>query len=104
MRQLYGKIEGPFLIDKDLEMHGMITVSALVRGGVRFILLGMVTGDLTVERGACAIIHGTVNGVVINHGGHVEIFGAVDAVADRSPQAVTVIDPAARVKGLQWTR
>ena len=102
MRKLDGKIEGPFSIDEDLAMHGMITVSALVRSGVKFILHGMITGDLTVEPGARVIIHGAVNGVVINDGGRVEIFGIVDAVVDRSPQAVTVIDPAAQIKGQQW--
>ena len=99
MRKLDGKIEGPFCIEEDTAMHGMITVGAVVRGGVKLVLHGMVTGDLMVESNARVVIHGMVNGVVINDGGRVEIFGTVDAVADRSPDAITIIDPVAHVRG-----
>ena len=44
------------------------------------VLHGMITGDLVIEAGATATIHGTVNGVVRNQGGHVEIWGVVDDI------------------------
>jgi hypothetical protein len=53
------------------EHEGTITVGALVRGGVKFILHGMITGDLEARSGALAVIHGSVNGAVINYGGRV---------------------------------
>ena len=49
MRQLQGKIEGPFSVEEDSALHGMITVGATVRKGVVFHVHGMITGDLTVE-------------------------------------------------------
>lgn len=99
MKTVHDKIEGPFITMEDLAMHGMITAGAVVRSGVRFVLHGIITGDLVIEPKARAIIHGSVNGVVFNDGGRVEIFGTVDAVADRAPEAVTIIDPIARIKG-----
>lgn len=101
MERVQGKIEGPFFVDRDLAVHGMITEHATVRAGFALALHGMVTGDLVVEAGARATIHGMVNGAVINNGGHVEIFGMVDSVRDRSPLAVTVIAPNARVRDQQ---
>lgn len=98
MDSVQGKIEGPFFIDRDLAVHGMITELATVRSGCTLVLHGMVTGDLVVEAGARATIHGMVNGTVMNDGGHVEIFGMVDSVCDRSPTALTVIAPNARVR------
>jgi cytoskeletal protein CcmA (bactofilin family) len=87
------------VIDEDLTVRGMITVGAVLRSGVKLVLYGMITGDLVVEAKARAIIHGMVNGVVYNDGGRIEIFGSVDAVVDRSAEAVTIVDPAAHVKG-----
>lgn len=99
MKAVHDKIDGPFLIKEDTALHGMATGGAVVRGGVRFVLHGMITGDLVIEPKARAIIHGMVNGAILNDGGRVELFGTVDAVADRSPDAVTVIDPVARIRG-----
>jgi cytoskeletal protein CcmA (bactofilin family) len=97
-QQLHGKIEGPVLIDRDTELHGMITVGATVQNGVRFNCHGMITGDLTVEKGGEAIIHGSVNGSVWNHD-RVTIYGTVDNVADSSPGCQTYIDPKALIRG-----
>ena len=99
MREMNDKVVGPFVIDEDLTVRGMITAGAILRSRVQLVLHGMVTGDLVVEAKARAIIHGMVNGVIYNDGGRVEIFGTIDAVVDRSPEAVTIIDPVAHVKG-----
>ena len=99
MQDRSDKIEGPVLIEEDLLFRGMITVGATVRSGKMLDLRGMITGDLDVEHGAQAIIHGTVNGAVRNHGGYVELFGTVDEVIDLSPEAQTVVASGALIKG-----
>ncbi|CAB3762822.1 hypothetical protein B7G54_24290 [Burkholderia puraquae] len=86
-----GKIEGPFAVDRDLTIHGMVAGQATVRSGCRLVLRGTVTSDLVIEPGAYAAVHGMVNGTVINQGGHVEIHGMVGAVVDTAPSSRTVI-------------
>jgi len=98
METLHGKTDGPFVVDRDLALHGMVTVSASVKDGCTFIVHGMVTGDLLVEPGGRAVIHGMVNGAVINHG-YVEIHGWVDEVFDRERDAQTILMPSARIRG-----
>ncbi len=97
MRQLQGKIEGPFSVEEDSTLHGMITVGATVRKGVVFHVHGMITGDLTVEDGAEAIVHGMVNGTIWNYG-QVVIYGTIDALADGGPGARSVIDKEAVIR------
>lgn len=99
MQECRDKIEGPFSVEEDLLFGGMITVGATVRAGKLLDLVGMITGDLDVERGARAIIRGMVNGTVRNHGGYVEISGAVDEVVDLSPEAETIVKHGAQIKG-----
>jgi cytoskeletal protein CcmA (bactofilin family) len=101
MREFHGKIEGPFSIEEDLTLHGMITAGATVQSGVVLHLHGTITGDLTVERGGQAIIHGTVNGTVFNNGGDVSILGTVDDVADLSTESRTLIDSGALIRKRQ---
>lgn len=98
MKAVHDSIEGPFAIGEDLAVYGLITQGATLQGGVKLILHGTIAGDLIIERGARAIIHGTVAGRVCNDGGHAEIFGMVDAVENLSPDAATIIDPAAHVR------
>ena len=86
MRDLQGKIDGPFSVDEDSALRGMITVEAIVRRGVVFHIHGMITGDLTIEDGASAIVHGMVNGTVRNYG-QVVIYGKIDALADLGPNS-----------------
>lgn len=93
----HGKIEGPFVVDRDMTVHGMITVAAIVESGCTLRLHGMVTGDLTVRPGATAYVHGMVNGTVLNEGGGVEVYGTVDRVIDANA-ATTFIHPNARVR------
>lgn len=98
MREVHGEIAGPVSLEEDSAVRGTIVGGATVRSGVVLVLHGLVTGDLVIEAKARAVIHGTVNGTIVNDGGRVEIFGTADATFDRSPQAVTVIDPVARVR------
>src|SRR3546814_10429045 len=82
MRAVHDKIEGPFAIEENIALYGMVAGDATLHRGIRFILHGTITGNLTIETGARAIIHGTVAGRLYNEGGRVEIFGIADAVAN----------------------
>ena len=110
MKAVHEKIEGPFAIEEDMALYGMVAGDATLHRGIRFILhgtiagnltieTGTIAGNLTIETGARAIIHGTVAGRIYNEGGRVEIFGVADAVANGSRDAITIIDPAAHVRG-----
>lgn len=93
MRAVHENIEGPFSIEEDLAVYGLITAGATLRAGVRLVLHGTIAGDLTVEADARATIHGTVAGRILNHGGKVEVFGLAQGVEDMSPQARSIIGP-----------
>jgi hypothetical protein len=97
MQQLRGKIEGPFSVEEDSSLQGMITGGTLVRQGVLFHLHGTIVGDLTVEDGARAIVHGTVNGTIHNYG-DVTIYGTIDALANRGPASRSVVDERAIIR------
>src|SRR3546814_2043164 len=62
MRAVHDKIEGPFAIEENIALYGMVAGDATLHRGIRFILHGTITGNLTIETGARAIIHGTVAG------------------------------------------
>jgi hypothetical protein len=74
MQTMQGKIEGPFTVDRDLDIQGSIVGDALVRSNATLHLRGVITGNLTIEKGACAIIYGTVGGRIRKLGGTVVIF------------------------------
>jgi len=80
MRAVHENIDGPFAIEEDIALYGTIA------------------GDFIIEPGARAIIHGTV-AARVNEGGRAEIFGMVDAVENLSPDAASIIDPVAHVRG-----
>lgn len=81
MKAVHEKIDGPFAIEEDIALYGMVA------------------GDVTLHRGIRFILHGTIAGRIYNEGGRVEIFGIADAVANGSRDAITIIDPAAHVRG-----
>src|SRR3546814_21136795 len=66
MRAVHDKIEGPFAIEENIALYGMVAGDATLYRGIRFILHGTITGNLTIETGARAIIHGTVAGRIYN--------------------------------------
>src|SRR3546814_11003954 len=97
MRAVHDKIEGPFAIEENIALYGMVAGDATLHRGIRFILHGTITGNLTIETGARAIIHGPVAGRIYNEGGRVEIFGIADAVANGSRAAITIRSEERRV-------
>src|SRR3546814_18994833 len=99
MRAVHDKIEGPFAIEENIALYGMVAGDATLHRGIRFILHGTITGNLTIETGARAIIHGTVAGRTYNEGGRVEIIGIAADVANVPGNAITIRNPAAPVQG-----
>src|SRR3546814_4588729 len=99
MRAVHDKIEGPFAIEENIALYGMVAGDATLHRGIRFILDGTITGNLTIETGARAIIHGTVEGRLYNEGGRVEIFGIADDATTGSRDAITINDLADHVRG-----
>lgn len=85
MRAVHENIEGPFDIEEDLAVYGLITAGATLRAGVRLVLHGTIAGDLMVEADARATIYGTVAGHILNHGGKVEVFGLTQGVENVAP-------------------
>lgn len=90
------KIEGDFVIQENLQFSGMITGNAIVTDGVLLELHGIVGKDLIVKEGGKAVVKGTVEGNVINHGGVVDIYGNVAGNVNGQAN----IDVNAIVKGL----
>ena len=99
MPTMQGKIAGPVVVDRDLDIDGTIVGDAIVRPRNTLHLRGVVTGNLTIEKGATAIIYGTVEGHIRKTGGTVVIVhpqGKIQAQAsgrdDPSNNASSSID------------
>jgi hypothetical protein len=73
MQSLQGKIAGPLIVTRDIDVHGTIVGNAIVRPNNTLHLRGVITGNLTIEKGASAIIFGTVEGSIRKTGGTVVI-------------------------------
>jgi cytoskeletal protein CcmA (bactofilin family) len=73
MQKMSGRIQGPFTVEGDLDIQGTIVGDARVRATRTLHLRGVITGSLTVEPGATAIIYGTVEGRIHKIGGTVVI-------------------------------
>jgi hypothetical protein len=69
VKKLRGTVPGPLVVERDLDVVGTIAGNAVVRPAQTLHLRGAITGDLTVERGATAIVFGTVGGRVRKLGG-----------------------------------
>jgi hypothetical protein len=69
MKTLRGTVPGPLIVEQDLDVVGTIAGDAVVRAARRLHVRGAITGNLTLERGASAVIFGTVNGRVRKRGG-----------------------------------
>ena len=82
---------------RDAEVRDMLISSLVVPVGVFFKLSGVMIGDLIVDPGGAASVHGTVNGTIINLGGTVELFGAADGIRDIDPSSPTRVAPSGRV-------
>jgi hypothetical protein len=69
MKTLRGTVPGPLFVEQDLDVVGTIAGDAVVQPECRLHVRGVITGNLTLEAGASAVIFGTVNGRVRKRGG-----------------------------------
>lgn len=91
------KIDGPFVLEKDIRVNDMITGNTTVRPGATLDLYGLVGGDLIAAVGGAANVYGTVAGVVHNRGGKVNVYGSVADVIDQG-EVKTMINSKAMVR------
>ncbi|WFU11937.1 hypothetical protein QA646_26535 (plasmid) [Rhizobium sp. CB3090] len=75
MDDLNVNIDGSIVLDRDVRFFGSIAGTLTVPSGRKFELHGNIGRDLVVEKGATAIIRGTVHGTIINKGGDVLLSG-----------------------------
>jgi hypothetical protein len=69
MKTLRGTVPGPLIVEHDLDVVGTIAGDTVVRAARRLHVRGAITGNLTLEPGASAVIYGTVSGRVQKRGG-----------------------------------
>jgi hypothetical protein len=79
---LLGTFSGPFFVDEDVELHGIVDGNAYVSPGGTLALYGRILGNLHVQSGGTVTIYGTVEGLVENAGGNVTVEGSVGGVLD----------------------
>jgi hypothetical protein len=85
---LNARIDGSFVLDRDLCFHGLVTGSITVPRGRRLELYGTIGYDLIVEAGASALVVGTICGTLVNLGGDVDMKGHAANISDQRPRDI----------------
>ena len=98
MQEIRHKIEGPYHIEQDTILKGMVTGNLIIDGGIHLDLRGMVTGNLIAKAGSYIDIRGMVVGTVINEGAEITIRGVVGGISNTDERAQTQIVSGAVVK------
>ena len=98
MQEIRHKIEGPYHIEQDTILKGMVTGDLIIDDGVHLDLRGMVTGNLIAKAESYIDIHGMVVGTVINEGAEITIHGIVGGISNTDERAQTQIASSAVVK------
>jgi hypothetical protein len=98
MRTELGRIDGDLEVVDGLVLVGSVSGSVSVRRGGDFTLAGSVSGDVLVEAGASADLMGMVGGDVRNAGGTLTVQGMVKG-ALRAEAGATRVDAEAIVEG-----
>jgi cytoskeletal protein CcmA (bactofilin family) len=96
MDEMMGQIDGPLTLERDTVLSGDVSGHVAVSAGVSLELYGRVIGDLVVEPGGAAVVHGVVTGAVLNQGAYVRVLGSVGRISDLGAQP-TVVAPHAAV-------
>jgi hypothetical protein len=95
MKTMRGTIAGPLVVDRDVDIQGTIAGDAVVLPARTLHLRGMITGNLTIEQGATAVIYGTVNGRVRKLGGTLVIThpdpSRREAPSNRAPSSTSKV-------------
>ena len=82
-------IDGSIVLDRDVRFFGSIAGTLTVPAGRRFELYGSIGRDLIIEKGAAAIVCGTIHGSLINKGGDVLLNGSTEDIQDLDPARPT---------------
>ena len=98
MRREFRPINGPVIVNDELELWGLAVGSCQVGAGGTLVLNGTVTGDLLVEDGGAVELYGLVVGTVRNRGGVIKVMGSVggDIITERG---MTTVESRAMVVG-----
>jgi hypothetical protein len=98
MRVEYGRLPGPWYTVADaLESHGLVAGHVIVKEGGLCRLFGTLSGDLRVEAGGEAEVHGVVVGTVFADGA-VTITGNVTGGIHCSATGTVVVSESAVVR------
>jgi len=73
----HGKIEGNLQVQKEFNLHGLVTGNIIVLSGGILHLHGLCGGNVYVEKDGVAYIHGTISKHLENRGGYVEVWGSI---------------------------
>lgn len=99
MREEQGFVAGPVTISEDYVLRGMVSGELVVERGGYLQLFGMVTGTLRIADGGSAVIRGMVSQDVLN-AGRLEVYGIVIGRLDSTSEATTVIVQGAQINGV----
>lgn len=98
MLKIKDKILGPYHLQEDALITGMVVGDLIAEGGIQLDLRGMVTGNLIANVESNIEIYGMVVGTVINQGAEISIHGMVGNVDNNSERAKTTIAEGAVVR------
>jgi hypothetical protein len=78
LRTINENIEGDTWLEQDVELHGIILGSVIVRAGKLFRVCGAVSGSVKLEARARVFLYGYVGGDIVNSVGCLEVYGVVN--------------------------
>lgn len=80
LKTIAEEITGNLTIKEDTTYHNIFAETVVVGQNVVARFYGIINGDIILERGATAYLHGKLQGNVINRGGILYVFNAGGAV------------------------
>jgi len=78
METEHGKIEGDLSLNYEFVLHGMVTGNIVVERGGSLYLHGTCGKNLIIQEGGKAYLHGTVSGDMQNRGGYLEVYSVIN--------------------------
>ncbi len=92
------RINGDLKISEELTLNGTVEGSAIVTDKGFFVLNGVISQDLILEKGSKAEVCGAVNGNIYNKGGELRIKGAVNGSIYKDAGTI-IIEADAKING-----
>ena len=91
MKSEHEKIDGDLFVTEELILYGLVTGNVTIDKGGNLILHGMCCKNLLIEEGGECFLHGTVVGNVDNIGGYLEVHGKISGYLRTENGAETII-------------